>query len=97
MKKILFSVFAVVAALTMFAFGKVEEQPKASAVYWVFTGNPNSASDIADPTKYTLAPGNQPTCNASTGLCNIFAEPQSGNPSRPNLATEEVSMRTFRN
>lgn len=98
MKKFILPLIAMMASFAMTAFRTVSGNASRplSGVYWVFNGNPNSSSEIADPLKYSLAPGNQPTCSATTDLCNIFADPQTGDPNHPNLATEVQSMRTFK-
>jgi hypothetical protein len=87
-------IFAVSAtAFTVAQDGK----QKLTETYWVFLGDPNDPSDINDPSMYEQAPNGQPTCNSGSQLCNIYAQPQSGDPSHPDLSTEIVSERRFKN
>lgn len=99
MKKYVSGILAIVLAISFSAFTTIYSSgsPKFAGVYWIFNGNPSIPSDVSNPLKYSLAPGNVPTCNTGTKLCNIVADPQGGDPSHPNLSTEVQSMRKFKN
>ena len=100
MKKFIFPVAAVIIAISAVAFGAKPKDYKVktmSGTYWVFNGNPNSPSEIDDPLKYSPTSDGQPTCGTGNDLCNIFADPQSSDPTHPNLSTEVTALRKFKN
>lgn len=99
MKKIIaaFIAITIIAGLSAFSLTKEKETTTLSGTYWIYVGDPYDQDEIAKASNYVLTIDGKPTCTIGSELCNIFAEPQSGNPLRPDLSTENVSMRTFQN
>ncbi|HWV72494.1 MAG TPA: hypothetical protein VN040_12290 [Pseudosphingobacterium sp.] len=97
-KKTKIKVLSLITAFTLFvgvgiAFAfNTKEKAKVetrSEMVW-FTYN-NEASDVNEPSNYTLHsedPENSPGCAGAGRLCAIQAERDASNPDQPNLATQ---------
>jgi hypothetical protein len=87
MKKYLLGITAIVLAICFSAFTVPKERPSKFAAVW-FDFNGTLTSQYSDATKYSLDGNNIPDCSTTVDFrCEIKADPQSGNPSLPNLST----------
>jgi hypothetical protein len=93
-KYFLFVAIALAVTASAFTFGKGNLQTRSGEIYWEFTG---TSGQEGDATKYVEVSGNHPTClGNSADLCNVFAQRDASNSAIPDLSTEIVASRTFK-
>lgn len=99
MKKYFLGIVAVIMAIFFSAFtisGSFKSSHSGEE-WFVFNGT--SPGDLNDATKYSIdGDGSTPTVCQNTTLtyrCEIYAVPQSGDPSLPDLST--IALKTRRN
>ncbi len=97
MKKNVFGIVAVLLAVTFTAFTMEERSTDLLVGEKWFKFNGTSPGDLNTASKYSLdGNGSSPTvCTSTTDTyrCEIFAVPQSSNPSLPNLSTIATSTK----
>ena len=92
MKKYVWGIIAIVLVIGFSAFSaKKQSSTLAGEKWFVFNGDPTDPGDLGDASMYSLdGTGSSPTvCQSTTEIyrCEIFAVPQTGNTSLPNLST----------
>lgn len=98
MKKYFSGIMAIILAISFSAFtiNSTTKRPFTGEKWFIFNGT--SPGDLNTPAKYSLdGNGSTPTiCTNTTETyrCEIYAVPQSGNPSLPNLST--IALQTKR-
>jgi len=91
MKKYFSGIMAIILAISFSAFtiNSTTKRPFSGEKWFIFNGT--SPGDLNNSSKYSLdGNGSTPTiCKSATETyrCEIFAVPQSGNPTLPDLTT----------